>query len=99
MKYAVILFDNGEKEYHCLIETLSVTRSSDVNTDFLFVEIKRVLNPENELIHFKKIGDRIHWAWLENFHGVVSVSGEYFRDAEFLDDETALFWFKLNYGG
>ena len=100
MKYAVILFSSSELNYYCLIETFSMSRDNTFDSVFI-LGIKKVLNPENELIYFEEIDGITCWRWIGDGNTDllkrVFVMEENFKEIEFPDDKTALLWFKLNY--
>lgn len=102
MNYAVISFSFKNSNYNCLVKTLSVVKDH-IFKDTYIVGLKEVLNPENNLILFKKINGTVYWRWVDDGNTdlmeKISVQENNFKETELPDDDSAKLWFMLEYGG
>ena len=103
MTYVSIRFlDSAGREYYCLLEPEKIIVEGRFDLKHIF--IKRVLNPDNDVVGFKEIESKLYWYWKITEENLVEkdlIECVRTRDAEIVDledDESALLWFKLNYG-
>lgn len=98
--YLVSKYGKTFEIFHCLFEVDPEPVENDQN-GFSNYRIKKVIHGNDDLV-FEDYDGYFKWRWeyskMKN-HALYKEGLRGFELAEFEDDEAALTWFRLNYGG